>query len=223
MARRNKKNYKETIISIYQLLYDAFGPQHWWPGETPFEVAVGAVLTQNTSWRNVEKAIENIKRKNALRPGTLHRMRHKELATLVRPAGYFNIKAKRLNEFLNFLAHKYRGDMKAMNGTDTDSLRQELLGVHGIGPETSDSILLYALQRPVFVIDAYTRRVLQRHGLVTERKTYGELQEIFHTSLPADTGLFNEYHALFVLLGKDYCRTRPRCEACPLQPLLNRS
>jgi endonuclease-3 related protein len=209
-------------MEIYRRLYRAFGPQHWWPGETPFEVAVGAVLTQNTSWGNVEKAIENVKRKNALRSRTLHRMRHRELAMLIKPAGYFNIKAKRLKEFLNFLVYKYKGSMEAMKGIDTDSLRKELLGIHGIGPETADSVLLYALQRPVFVIDAYTRRVLLRHGLVSERITYQEMQEIFHTNLPTDTGLFNEYHALLVRLGKDYCRTRPRCEVCPLQPLLKR-
>jgi endonuclease-3 related protein len=150
-------------------------------------------------------------------------MRHRELAMLIKPAGYFNIKAKRLKEFLNFLACKYKGSMEAMKGIDTASLRKELLGVHGIGPETADSILLYALQRPVFVIDAYTRRVLLRHGLVSESITYQELQEIFHANLPADTGLFNEYHALLVRLGKDYCRTRPRCEICPLHPLLKRS
>jgi endonuclease-3 related protein len=149
-------------------------------------------------------------------------MRHRELAMLIKPAGYFNIKAKRLKEFLNFLVYKYKGSMEAMKGIDTDSLRKELLGIHGIGPETADSVLLYALQRPVFVIDAYTRRVLLRHGLVSERITYQEMQEIFHTNLPTDTGLFNEYHALLVRLGKDYCRTRPRCEVCPLQPLLKR-
>jgi endonuclease-3 related protein len=214
---------RKVLMEIYRRLYRAFGPQHWWPGETPFEVAVGAVLTQNTSWGNVEKAIEKVKRKKALRSRTLHRMRHRELAMLIKPAGYFNIKAKRLKEFLNFLACKYKGSMEAMKGIDTASLRKELLGVHGIGPETADSILLYALQRPVFVIDAYTRRVLLRHGLVSESITYQELQEIFHANLPADTGLFNEYHALLVRLGKDYCRTRPRCEICPLHPLLKRS
>ncbi|TNF55589.1 endonuclease III domain-containing protein [bacterium] len=211
---------RQVLMEIYRRLYRAFGPQHWWPGETPFEVAVGAVLTQNTSWGNVEKAIENVKQKKALRSSSLHRMRHKELAKLIKPAGYFNIKAKRLKEFLNFLVYQYKGSMEAMKEVDTDLLRKELLGVHGIGPETADSILLYALQRPVFVIDAYTRRVLLRHGLVTENVTYDELQKIFHTNLAADTVLFNEYHALFVRLGKDYCRTRPRCEVCPLHPLL---
>lgn len=214
---------KKILKEMYTRLYKEFGPQRWWPGETPFEVAVGAVLTQNTSWGNVEKAIENVKRKKALRANTLHRMRHKEIAKLIKPAGYFNIKTKRLKEFLNFLERKYKGNMEAMKGVDTDLLRKELLGVYGIGPETADSILLYALQRPVFVIDAYTRRVLLRHELVSEAITYGELQELFHANLPADTGLFNEYHALFVRLGKDYCRTRPRCEVCPLHTLLKRS
>ncbi len=208
---------KGNLTGIYSILYSAFGPQRWWPGETPFEIAVGAILTQNTNWGNVEKAIKNIKKDKSLSARALHEMPNKRLASLIKPTGYFNIKAKRLKEFLSFLVNHYKGSMKPMKTEETYALREKLLNVNGIGPETADSILLYALEKPVFVIDAYTKRVLQRHKLASEKATYHELQELFHKNLPTDVELFNEYHALFVRLGKEYCKPKPKCEGCPLE------
>jgi len=216
MKQRPKTHHKKVLTEIYDTLYRAFGPQHWWPGETPFEIAVGAILTQNTNWGNVEKAINNIKRQKALNARLLYEMPHKHLALLIKPAGYFNIKAKRLKDFLGFLINHYGGSMKKMEAEDTQILRERLLKVNGIGEETADSILLYALGKPVFVIDAYTKRVLQRHKLIPDKATYHEIQELFHKNLPKDTALFNEYHALFVRLGKEYCKPKPKCEGCPL-------
>jgi endonuclease-3 related protein len=214
-----KTPHKKILAEIYNTLYKAFGPQHWWPGETPFEVAVGAILTQNTNWGNVEKAINNLKNSDVLYSKALHGMSHKELASLIKPAGYFNIKAKRLKHFLDFLANHYKGRVEQMQNEDTNVLRHQLLEINGIGPETADSILLYALEKPVFVIDAYTKRVLVRHKLATEKATYHELQELFYKNLPMDVKLFNEYHALFVMAGKHYCKPKPRCDECPLKKL----
>jgi endonuclease-3 related protein len=211
---------KRVLLRIYNTLYRAFGPQHWWPGDTPFEIAVGAILTQNTNWTNVEKAIGNLKKANLLNADALYKMPHKKLALFIRPAGYFNIKAKRLKEFLTFFLNHYNGSIRQMRIEGTQTLREKLLNINGIGPETADSILLYALEKPVFVIDAYTKRILQRHNLVSEKATYQELQELFHRSLPLDVQLFNEYHALFVRLGKEYCKPKPRCEGCPLEDSL---
>lgn len=218
MSKRTKPQEK-NLIKIYRLLYKAFGPQHWWPGDTPFEVAVGAILTQNTNWGNVEKAINNLKSHKTFNAKALHKMQKKQLADLIKPAGYFNVKAKRLKEFLNFLMNHYEGSMKKMRAEDKRTLRKKLLSVNGIGPETADSILLYALEKPVFVIDAYTKRIMQRHKLAPEKATYHELQELFHENLPQKTKLYNEYHALFVKLGKDYCKTKPKCERCPLSSI----
>lgn len=205
------------IERIYKTLYKAFGPQHWWPGDTPFEVAVGAILTQNTNWGNVEKAINNLKAAKALNPKRLHELPIKELARLIRPAGYFNIKAKRLKAFVDFLMNYYKGSMKQLkNNEDMYNLRKKLLSVSGIGPETADSILLYALKKPVFVIDAYTKRVLSRHGIMEHDEPYNNFQELFHAFLKKDVELFNEYHALFVRAGKIYCKPKPVCEGCPL-------
>ncbi|MBI3592164.1 MAG: endonuclease III domain-containing protein [Nitrospirae bacterium] len=206
-----------ALIKIFDKLFSFYGPQHWWPGDTPFEVAVGAILTQNTNWSNVEKAIRNLKKEKVLNATALHRLPTEKLSTLIRPAGYFNIKAKRLKSFIDFLMHNYIGSMKKMAKKDTASLRQELLNIHGIGPETADSILLYALDKPVFVIDAYTKRVLSRHGIMGYNAAYDEYQGLFHQALDEDIQLFNEYHALFVMVGKDYCKPRPLCEECPLK------
>lgn len=213
---KKTKSQKKVLTKIYDTLYTAFGPQHWWPGETPFEIAVGAILTQNTNWGNVEKAISKLKKRGALDANTLYKMQDKKLAELIRPAGYYNIKTKRLKEFLGFLLNHYKGSIENMREEDTPSLRHKLLGIHGIGPETADSILLYALEKPVFVIDAYTKRVLARHKLISEKAGYHEIQELFHKSLARNAKHYNEYHALFVKLGKDFCRTKPECEACPL-------
>jgi len=211
------RDYKRPLLAIYDALYKAFGPQHWWPGDGAFEVAVGAILTQNTNWSNVERAIENLKNNGYLHAKALHDMPLKRLASLIRPAGYFNIKAKRLKSFIDFLIRHYRGKMSHMGKEDMYLLRERLLRVNGIGPETADSILLYALEKPIFVVDAYTKRVLQRHGIVGEKATYHEVQDLFHKSLPRDVRLFNEFHALFVRVGKEYCRPKPLCEGCPLE------
>ena len=205
------------IIEIYHKLYHAFGPQHWWPGDSPFEIAVGAILTQNTNWANVEKAIASLKNKRALSAKGIHEMKTEKLALFIRPAGYFNVKARRLKAFIHFLINDYHGSMGRMKNEKLDTLRTKLLNVHGIGPETADSILLYALDNPVFVIDAYTKRVLSRHSVINHDEIYERIQDLFHETLKRDTELFNEYHALFVRLGKTYCRKKPLCDGCPLE------
>lgn len=218
MWQHGTPNYKmDKLEIIYKKLHKAFGPQHWWPGDTPFEIAVGAILTQNTNWRNVEKAINNIKSAKALNPKKLYQMDVSKLAKLIRPAGYFNIKAKRLKAFIDFLMHEYNGSMANMRKEDMHTLREKLLSVNGIGPETADSILLYALEKPIFVIDAYTKRVLSRHGIMEHDESYHEFQELFYLSLKKDVRLYNEYHALFVRVGKTYCRPRADCDNCPLK------
>jgi len=211
------------LQEVYQRLFDAFGPQHWWPGRTPFEVMVGAVLVQNTNWQNVRRAIENLREVDLLEPHALDEVPQDELEELIRPAGYYRIKAKRLRSLLDFFLARYDGSIETMFRTDLPTLREELLSVHGIGPETADSILLYAGGLPSFVVDAYTYRVLTRHGWVGFDADYHEMQEYFESNLPDDPALFNEFHALFVHLGKHYCRkTGPKCEACPLRDLLPR-
>jgi len=207
----------EKLALMYKKLYACFGPQHWWPGETPFEVAVGAILTQNTNWSNVEKAIVNLKKDKVLNPRALHDMSNERLASLIRPAGYFNIKAKRLKNFIGLLIDGYHGSMARMSKEDLNSVRKKLLSVNGIGPETADSIILYALEKPVFVIDAYTKRVLSRHNILEHDASYDAFQGLFHCKLREDISLFNEYHALFVRLAKENCRTKPLCKGCPLE------
>ncbi|OGO34231.1 MAG: endonuclease [Chloroflexi bacterium RBG_16_56_8] len=209
----------ETQLNeIYARLYAHFGPQHWWPGDGPFQVIVGAILTQNTAWTNVEKAMANLSRAGLLDPERLYRAREARIAALIRPSGYFNLKAKKLKAFVRFLFEKHQGRLSHLFKSETESLREELLAVYGIGPETADSIILYAANQPIFVIDAYTRRIAARLGLSREDVTYDELQRLFMANLPRDTQLFNEYHALLVMLGKHYCRkSSPRCGECPLQ------
>ena len=212
-----KVNKNKKLLSIYKKLFSAFGPQSWWPGDTPFEVAVGAILTQNTNWGNVEKAINNLKKEKVLNAKAIHEMPVKKLASLIQPSGYFNIKAKRLKSFINFLMNDYHGSMKRMKKEEMHSLRHKLLSVNGIGPETADSILLYAFDKPIFVIDAYTRRVLSRHNILGHDEAYDKFQELFHSAFKKDVRLFNEYHALFVRVGKMFCKPKPRCEECPLR------
>jgi endonuclease-3 related protein len=209
----------ETLAEIYELLFERFGRQHWWPGETAFEIIVGAILTQNTNWGNVEKAIANLKAADLLGPQQLHAVEQSELAELIRPAGYFNIKAKRLKSFINWLFDNYGGDLGRLEAVGTEQVRQELLGITGIGRETADSILLYALDREVFVVDAYTARVAVRHGLIEPETDYEQLRELFESNLPRDRQMFNEYHALLVRVGKEYCRPKARCSGCPLEKL----
>jgi endonuclease-3 related protein len=210
-----------SLADYFKKALKDLGPQHWWPGETPFEVAVGAILTQNTAWRNVEKAIANLKARGVLDPFKLHALPPAELATLIRPAGYFNIKTKRLKSFLKFLIEEYEGDLERMKSDGTETLREKLLAVRGIGPETADSILLYALEKPVFVVDAYTKRIFLRHEVVGEEADYHEVQEYFLRHLPTDVKTFNELHALIVNVGKNWCRPKqPDCEHCPWKDYL---
>ncbi|MBE9536269.1 MAG: endonuclease III domain-containing protein [Proteobacteria bacterium] len=210
-----KKN-ADPVSVIFGLLFKAYGPQHWWPGDTPFEVIVGAILTQNTSWTNVEKAIDNLKSKDCLNSEKLQTIRQEDLAELIRPSGYFNIKAKRLKTFINFLFDRFKGDLDRMFALPIARLRHELLSVNGIGPETADSILLYAGGYPTFVVDAYTKRIFTRLGLLPTEHTYHQVQAFFHEHLDEDERLFNEYHALIVNHAKEYCRTKPLCDGCPL-------
>lgn len=209
----------EQLIQIYELLYEYFGPQKWWPGDTQFEIIVGAVLTQNTNWANVEKAIANLKAANALSPEVLYRMPPEQIAPLIKPAGYFNIKAKRLKNLLSWLFEQYGGRLKSLEQINTSVLREELLNIRGIGPETADSILLYAFARPLFVVDAYTARIMARHELIEPPFDYQQLQQLFESNLGEDVQMYNEYHALIVRTGKEFCKPKAKCPNCPLNIL----
>jgi len=210
-------NITATLNTIYSKLFAAFGPQEWWPGESPFEVIVGAILTQNTSWRNVERAIDNLKESDLLTPFAIHDIGESNLAELIRPSGYYNLKAKRLKVFVSHLMRNYDGDLDAMFMGAGNGLRDELLGLYGIGEESADAILLYAGNHPTFVVDAYTRRVLLRHRMIGDSASYEEIRSLFMKNLEHDAGRFNEYHALLVRVGKEYCRPRePLCRECPL-------
>jgi endonuclease-3 related protein len=216
LARNPKTHTALKLMEMFDLLLDHYGPRNWWPAETALEMMVGAILTQNTNWKNVEKAIENLKKKSLISLDALCSVSTSELAQEIRPAGYYNIKARRLKNLIDFIVNHYHGDLDTLLGDETRTLRRGLLSVNGIGPETADSILLYAANRPVFVIDAYTHRILSRHGMTEEQVTYQELQELFMDNLPDDSSLFNEFHALIVETGKDFCRKRPLCDKCPL-------
>jgi len=211
------------LTEVYRRLFDAFGPQHWWPGKTLFEVIVGAVLTQNTSWQNVRRAIDNLRDADLLEPNALNAVPVEELEDLIRPAGYFRVKAKRLRSLLTLLVDRYGGSLDAMFGAGLYELRRQLLEVNGIGPETADSILLYAGRLPTFVVDAYTHRVFARHGWIDFDADYHQLQDYVQSALPQEVPLYNEFHALIVRLGKDYChKTNPKCDECPLREMLPR-
>ena len=208
----------KSLLDIYNRLYAHFGPRRWWPAEGPFEVMMGAILTQNTAWSNVEKAISNLKSKKVLTPRKIERIPIASLRALIRPSGFYNEKAKKLKNFVNFLMRSCKGNLNKLRFCDTDTLRAELLNVKGIGPETVDSILLYALGKPVFVIDGYTKRIFARHELLPEHATYEEAQGFFMRNLPRKRKLFNEYHALIVEAGKNYCKkSKPLCKICPLR------
>ena len=212
-----KKTRKTKLLSIYKRLYKLYGPQGWWPGRTRFEVIVGAILTQNTAWANVEKAVKNLKKDKLLSPEKIMRIKSASLAGLIRPAGYYNVKAKRLKNFVSFLYSRYGGSLGKLSSERTDRLRKVLLEVNGIGPETCDSIMLYAFKRPIFVVDAYTKRVFSRHDFFKESALYERVQKFFMDSLPKKEKLYNEYHALIVRLAKEFCRTKPDCVDCPLE------
>jgi endonuclease-3 related protein len=207
---------------MYLAMLDALGPQGWWPGRTRFEVIVGAVLTQNTSWANVARAIQRLRGARALTPKALAALPQDRLAHLIRSSGYYNVKAGRVKRFLAFLQDRYGLSLARMFARRPSSLRTELLAVPGIGPETADSILLYAGGVPIFVVDAYTRRILSRHSLIAPDATYDTLQALFMGALPPNAPRYNEYHALLVAVGKTYCRPVPRCGACPLRRDLER-
>jgi endonuclease-3 related protein len=218
----------KILLSYYEAMLEALGPSYWWPGEHPLEIAVGAVLTQNTAWKNVEKALELLRRKNALRLDSLLDMPQEEMEEALRPSGFFRLKAQRLRNLLLFFSsfpgwdqNTEAGRLDFLQTISTEDLRNALLNVRGVGPETADSILLYALDRPSFVIDAYTRRIYGRHGLVPDTISYGELQKFFMGALPVDVSLYNEYHALIVRIGSRFCKSRkPLCVECPLGKFL---
>jgi endonuclease III related protein len=214
--------YMSSVMhQVHDQLLKAFGPQHWWPGEFPFEIMVGAVLTQNTNWQNVEKAIDNLRRADLLEPHALYNVPVEELEELLRPAGYFRIKAKRLRNLLEFIIKRHGGSVESMFRTDLKTLRNELLAINGIGPETADSILLYAGGLPTFVVDAYTYRIFSRHGWIGFDADYHQIQDYVQSGLPEDAPLYNEYHALLVHLGKHYCKkSKPLCQECPLREML---
>ncbi len=216
------------LHAIYRDLHAHFGHQKWWPGDTPFEIMIGAILTQNTAWTNVEKAIANLKKAHALSPEVMRKMPARRLAQLIRPSGYFNVKAQRLKHFIDFLFREYNGDLKKMFKEEGSVLRTKLLAVKGIGPETADSILLYAAGKPFFVIDAYTRRIFERHRIdirALRKKyaamTYDDWQKLFAGTLPQSMDLYNDFHAQIVALGKNFCRPSvASCETCPLHSYL---
>jgi endonuclease-3 related protein len=195
---------RRELMQVYRRLYRHYGNLHWWPGETPLEISVGAILTQNTAWSNVEKAIRRLKENQVLSVKALRRLSLGQLAQFIKSAGYFNVKAQRLKNFISFLQSRYGGSLNKMFRQDTSPLRAELLSVNGTGPETADSILLYAAKKPVFVIDAYTKRIFSRHGVMAYENSYDDFQQLFMKRLPPDVPLYNQFHALLVYIGKDF-------------------
>ncbi len=212
----DKQSISQVLLNIYHQLTACYGPQYWWPAQEPFEVIVGAILTQSAAWGNVEKAITNLKSAKALSPQALRQLPISELAVLVHPCGYYNAKALKLKSFAHWLGANYDDDLNKLFAHNTDYLRQQLLSIHGIGQETADSIILYAANKPIFVIDAYTRRIINRIGLAPDSNSYAAYQALFMDNLPTDARLFNEYHALLVCLAKNVCRNRPLCHQCCL-------
>jgi len=204
------------LMRFYDALLAHYGHQHWWPGRSDFEVMVGAILTQNTNWKNVEKAIANLNTADLLTPPALHALTEKQLAEYIRPAGYFNIKSRRLKNLIRWLMEEFEGSLDPLRDYSIPRLREELLAINGIGRETADSIILYALHKPTFVVDTYTYRVLVRHGCIDAESDYEQIKEFFESRLPDDVELFNEFHALIVQVGKNHCKPRAQCTHCPL-------
>jgi endonuclease-3 related protein len=217
--RQRKRIARRWLLRVYERLAARFGPAGWWPGETPFEICLGAILTQNTSWANAARALEVLRAQGRLSYPRLRSLPVSRLARLIRSSGTFNVKARRIAAFLSFLGSEFGGSVEAMRDAEPSELRGKLLAVHGIGRETADSIALYAAGRPLFVVDAYTRRVFARLGLLRGGEAYDDVQRVFMKRLPKDAALFNDYHAQIVRLGKDVCRPRPRCGECPLEDL----
>ena len=207
----------EDLKIIYETLLRAFGPQGWWPGDTQTEVIIGAVLTQNTAWTNVEKALLQLEKNNLLDFRILHEISEEELAELIRPSGYYTVKSKRLKNLVYWIMDSCNGNLAILEKYTTEHLRKELLSINGIGEETADSILLYAFNRSVFVVDTYTKRILSRHGFISTRATYAEIQDMYHRCYPDDVRVYNEYHALLVKTGKLHCKPGQDCTSCPLQ------
>ncbi|ACV69441.1 endonuclease III domain-containing protein [Desulfohalobium retbaense] len=209
------------LLNMHAAMLDALGPSHWWPGETPFEIVLGAILTQNTNWENVRRALNALRAQNLLSAPALAALDTEELAALIRPAGYYRVKAGRIKNFLRFFEHEAGFDFTVLQALPTPEIRERLLGVNGIGPETADSIALYALDKPTFVVDTYTARIFGRHGQIPEEISYADLQAYFTEALPEDTALFNEFHAQIVRVGKHWCKKKqPQCHRCPLEPFL---
>src|SRR5215468_2961126 len=218
---RHQQRQIPALEQYFNAFFKAYGQQHWWPGRSRFEIIVGAILTQSTSWKNVDSAIRNLRAERLLTPGEIRRFPIAKLTRLIRPSGYFRQKAKKLKAFTSFLFEAYGGSLTRMFRMQTSTLRSQLLAVHGIGPETADSILLYGGNHPVFVIDTYARRILERHNLASPRQPFEELRSLFESSLPSNPQLFNEYHALIVETGKRFCRkSEALCSECPLKPFL---
>ncbi len=216
MGKKRDKDSGKLFLNIYYCLFNKFGPQYWWPGDSPFEIMIGAILTQNTSWKNVEKAINNIKKAKLMNPKKLLKNMDR-IPDLIKPSGFYRLKSKRLIAFLKYFVENYEGDIANFETRATEIIRKELLSIPGIGYETADSILLYALGRPVFVVDAYTRRILSRHKLINQDAHYDEVKRLFEDNLYKDTQLYNEYHALIVRLGKEFCKkNEPLCNICPV-------
>lgn len=209
---------KETLVKIYDKLLEAFGPQHWWPADDDFEIIVGAILTQSVSWKNVEKAIDNLKAEGLLSLDAVLAVDKDKLAALIKSTMYYNQKALKLKNFCRYIKQNYGGDIYSLFEKSIPNMRAELLSIKGIGPETADSIILYAAAKPIFVVDAYTRRIFSRLGFLPDDVKYSQMQDFFMSNLPSDVNLFNEYHALIVRLGKDYCKNKkPLCNECPVK------
>lgn len=215
-AQHDPQSLNTSLSAVYHLLFERYGPQHWWPAETDLEMIIGAILTQSAAWTNVEKAINNLKSRGCLSMEGLRNLPQDELARLIHPSGYYNVKARKIRSFVDWLAEEYGGDLDRLSALDAAELRNELLSVHGVGEETADSIILYAAHQPIFVIDAYTRRIVTRLGLAPDQGSYAAYQALFMDNLPHDETLFNEYHALLVQHGKAVCRKKPVCRDCCL-------
>lgn len=210
------------LVNIFEILYRHFGPQYWWPADSPFEMIVGAILTQCTTWSNVEKAIDRLKSSGMLSLESLHHADIKDIEELIKPSGYFHQKARKLKSFVSYLMDEWNGELETFLSQPIDSLRRKLLGIYGIGPETADSIILYGAHKPVFVVDQYTYRIVYRHGWFREPFRYDKLQSFFMEVLEPNVTMFQEYHALVVCVGKMYCCKKPRCEKCPLGQMVVR-
>ncbi len=210
---------RDGLLKMYNAMVGRFGVRNWWPGESPLEICIGAILTQNTSWKNVEKAIGAIKGQGLMEISRLYDIDQGELAEIIRPAGYYNVKAKRLKNFINHVQESFGGALERLFNLNLNRLRKELLSLNGIGPETADSMILYAAGKPIFVVDLYTTRILSRHKFVNDKAPYDEAQALFHERLERDVSLYNDFHAQFVAVGNNFCKPKPKCDDCPLNYL----